>query len=104
MNGELGVLYQEGKQVGGVYDWQVDIIPIPTIRDGWWEYKVKKEITAKSYWLTIAPANNQFNIQLLKVVRGQLVLMDSGRVEIDLPSVRILNCKRTIPLELRWIS
>ena len=103
MNGELGVIYQDGKQVGGIYDWEVDIIPIPTIQDGWREYKIKKEITAKSYWLTNAPANNQFDIQLLKVVRGQLVVMDGGKVKIDLPN-KTLDRRIDIPLQIWWVG
>ncbi len=103
MNGEIGVIYQEDKQVGGIYDWKIDITPIPTIRDGWYEFKVSKEVTAQSYWLITVPNGNCFEVKFYKVIQWHLVLMDGGKVEVDLPN-RILDHRLYAPLEIRWIG
>lgn len=103
MNGELGVLYQGDEQIGGFFDWEIDISSISTIRNGWYEFKVTKEITTQSYWLNLAPDGDCFEIKFYKVIRGRLVLIDSGKVEINLPD-KTLNCRIYIPLEIRWIG
>ena len=103
MNGELGVLYQGNKQVGGIYDWEIDIISDSTIRNGWYEHKITKGITAQSYWLTDAPDSNCFEVKFYKAIRGRLVLMDAGKIELDLPN-RVLDHRFYIPLEIRWIG
>ena len=104
MNGVLGVLYQGGKQVGGIYDWDIDIITSnSTIRNGWYEFKVFKEITAQSYWLNLAPDSDYFEIKFYKAIRGQLVLIDGGKVGVSLPD-KTLDRRLHIPLEIRWVS
>ncbi len=100
MNGELAVLYQETKQVGGLYDWEIEIISQSTIRNGWYEHKITKGITAQSYWLTDAPDGNCFEIKFYKAIRGQLVLIDSGEIEIDLPN-KTIDHRFYIPLVVR---
>ena len=102
MNGGIAVLYQ-GKQVGGMYDWKIDITPNSILRDGWREFKVTKEITAHSYWLTDTPSDNCFEVKFYKVVRGQLALMDSGMIEIDLHDKTVGRLIYT-PLEIRWVK
>ncbi len=104
MNGELGVLYQEEKQVGGLYGWEIDFAYDSTVSNGWREFKITKGISAASYWLNFVPDGNCFDIKLYKAIRGQLVLVDSGKVMINLPSVRIFDTKLNIPIEIRWIG
>ncbi len=102
MNGELAVLYQGGKQVGGLYDWAVNLISTHNIRNGWREFKiVKKEITAYSYWLTLAPGSDCFEAQFYKAIQGQLVLIDRGKIEVALPN-QTLDRRLYIPFEIRW--
>ena len=103
MNGDLAVLYQGGKQVGGLFDWEIDIISNSTIRNGWYEVKISKGITAQGYWLTCAPDGCYFEVIFYKAIRGRLVLMDSGKVEVDLPD-KTLDRRLHIPLEIRWVS
>ncbi len=102
MNGELAVLYQRGKQIGGLYDWEINLILNSTVRNGWYEYKISKDIATRSYWLNIAPDDSYFEVKFYKAIRGQLVLIDSGKVEIDLPS-KTLDRRLYIPLEIRWV-
>ncbi len=104
MNGEIAVLYQGNKQIGGLYDWKIDITSESTIKNGWRESRICKEIAAQSYWLIDTPACNCFELKFYKVERGYLVLIDSGKVKIDLPSVRVLDCRLTIPIEIRWLG
>ncbi len=103
MNGELGVLYQGGKQVGGFFDWEIDLTLVPTMRNGWYSFKAFKRITIQSYWLINAPDGSCYEAKLYKAIRGQLILMDSGRVEVNLPN-RTLDRRLCIPLEIRWIG
>ncbi len=104
MNGELAVLYQDNKQSGGLYNWEINITSESIIRNGWREFKVVKEITAQGYWLLTPPTDNCFEIKFYKVQGGCLVLIGSGKAEIDLPSVRVMDCRLTIPIEIRWLG
>ncbi len=102
MNGEIAALYQNEKQVGGVYNWEISLASDSTTKDGWLEYKVVKNITANSYWLTLAPDSNMFEVKFYKAIQGQLVLMDDGTVEITLPDTVTLDHKLDAPLEMIW--
>lgn len=100
MNGELGVIYQNGKQVGGFYDWEIELAPNSTIRDGWREFKLNKEISAISYFLLKTPISNTFDAEFYKVKNKQLILIGRGKIVIDL-SDKTLNCRLHIPIEIR---
>ncbi len=103
MNGEIAALFQ-GKQVGGLYSWEIDLQFNSTIKNGWREFKViNKRISATSYWLNFIPEGRCFEVKFYKVSAGQLVLIDQGKVEIDLPD-KTLDKKIHIPLEIRWLS
>lgn len=103
MNGEIGVLYQ-GEQVGGIYDWLVSLVWDSIVVNKSREYKVIKKILANSYWLVKAPDGNCFDIELYKTIQGALVLMDKGKVIIDLPDIKTLDRRLYAPVEIRWIS
>jgi len=103
MNGEIGVLYQD-KQIGGVYDWSVNLAYEPSVRNGFKYYKVKKNISARSYWLIGIPLDNLYDIELYKIIKSQLVLMDSGKVKINFPDTQTLDKRLYAPVEIRWIG
>jgi len=103
MNGEIGVLYQD-KQIGGVYNWRINLTYEPTVRDGYHHLKVKKTIIAQSYWLIETPSDNIYDIELYKRVNKQLVLMDAGKVRIRFPDCKTLNRRLDAPIEIRWIG
>jgi len=103
MEGNLGVLYQDG-QVGGIYDWEIYLIWDSTVHKNWQEYKVKKNITAQSYWLIKPPDGNCFDIELYNTIQGALVLMDKGNVAIDFPDIVTLDRRLYAPIEVRWLG
>jgi len=103
MDGEIGALYQDGQQVGGIFDWEVTVSKRSADNGDWKDVKVFKDITAKSYWLIDAPASNYYEVKFFKAMRGRLVLLDSGRIEIELPN-KSLDRRFYIPLEMRWIG
>lgn len=102
MNGQLGVLYQNGKQTGGIYDWAVNLAYDSTVRKGWQQVKVIKHILAQSYWLIELPDGTHFDIELYKYIQGQLVLMDAGEIAVKLPDIITLDRRLYAPLELKW--
>ena len=102
MDGKIGVLNQNGKQVGGIYDWSVSLAWDSTTSKGWQKVKVVKNIIAQSYWLTEIPKDSTYDIELYKEVDNQLVLMDVGIVGINLPDTETLNQRLYAPLELIW--
>lgn len=102
MNGEIAALYQNGKQVGGVYNWNINLASATTTVNGWQEYKFVKNITANSYWLTLAPDSNVFEVKFYKSIQGRLVLIDDGIVEITLPDTATLDRRLDAPLEIIW--
>lgn len=102
MNGEIATLYQNNKQVGGVYSWDISLGSDSTTVNGWQEFTFKKNITANSYWLIEAPADDCFEIKFYKIMQGSLVLMDEGIVEILLPDTITLDRRLDAPLEMIW--
>jgi len=101
MNGEIGVLYQ-GKQVGGFFDWQFSINFEPTPGKEWANYKVNPpHIIARSYWLTKELNGTIFRADFYRFMNGQLILMDSSRVELKLPNMTI-GKRLLAPIRMRW--
>ena len=100
MEGEIGVLYQ-GKQVGGIYNWTIHVAYESTVKNDWVEVETKRTVSALAYWLIEKPESNIFEIELYQVVNNQLVLMQGGRAEINLPDKETLNRKLWALLEIR---
>jgi len=101
MEGEIGVLYQ-GEQVGGFFDWQFNIGLEPIPDKEWASYKViPPYITARSYWLTRELEGADFRADFFKFMNGQLILMDSSRVELKLPNMTI-GKRLLAPIRMRW--
>ena len=109
MNGDIGVLYQEGKQIGGFFDWEMNIsLESSTWQEGggdWvnWEVTPPK-ITAISYWLVQKPKGTAFRADFYQYIRNQLVLADSSMVEIDLPEKNILGRRFWAPIRMKWMN
>ena len=104
MDGEIGTLYQEGKQVGGVFDWAISGRLASWAKDNWVEAKATKLVTAQSYWLIEKPDDDIFEVELYQRIRNQLVLIDTGTIKLKLPEVNVLNRTLPAPLTLRWID
>jgi len=102
MEGQIGVLYQEGKQIGGVFDWQYSIALEPMPKKNWTDWKAgSPNITALSYWLLRKPDSPIFQADLFQFIRGHLALVDSSIVEIKFPDFT-LNKKLLGPVKMIW--
>ena len=102
MDGELAVITQGGNQIGGLFYWEINTLYESNIKDGWYEHKIKRNITARSYWLNVAPEGHCFEIQFYKAYRGQLVLMGEGGAEVYMTD-KTLNRRLYAPIEIRWV-
>ena len=102
MEGQIGVLKQDDRQCGGIYDWGIILAYDSAVSKGWERVKVIKHIMAQSYWLTEIPTGNIYDIELYRKVDNQLVLMDAGVVKLNLPDTETLNRRLYAPIELTW--
>lgn len=102
MEGQIGVLYQGGKQVGGVFNWEIKGQMANSAEDNWVKIKAVKSVTALSYWLIKEPEGDIFKAELFQQIRNQLVLIDSGTIKLKLPDTNTLNRMLEAPLRLRW--
>ena len=104
MEGAIGVLYQDGEQVGGIFNWGISAGMDNYAKDDWVEVKVAKMVTAQSYWLVNKPNGDTFDVKFYQHMEGQLVLIDTGTVGLNLPEVNVLNKTLPAPLRLIWMN
>lgn len=104
MEGEIAVLYQMNKQIGGVYDWSINLSSDYTVEGGYQKYKFKKNISANAYWLIDTPADDCYEVKFYKIQQGSLILMDAGIVDINLPDTKTFNRRLDAPVDLIWIK
>jgi len=102
-SGQIAVLYQDKKQVGGLRDWDCRVVLNYTTVGGIKEYKPIKRLNAQSYWLLEPASDNEFDAEFYQVVNNDLILMDAGIVAIDFPDKRTLDKRLFAPIEVRWI-
>jgi hypothetical protein len=100
----IATLKQNGKQVGGLFDCEIRVILQYVTKDGMKDYKPIKKITSLSYWLLEPVSSNEFEAEFYQVVNNDLILIDAGKVVIDLPDKRTLDRRLYAPIEIRWIS
>ena len=103
LSGQIVTLNQDGKQVGGLYDWEAYLVLNFTTKDGFKEYKPVKRIEARSYWLIEPISENTFDAEFYSVISNELVLTDAGKVYIELPDVRTLDRRLYAPISARWV-
>jgi len=104
LEGQIAVLYQNGKQTSGLYDWESRVILDYTTKDGMKEYKPHKRISARSYWLVEPVKDNEFDAEFYQVMNDNLILMDAGRVVIDFPDCHTIDRRLYAPIEIRWVG
>jgi len=104
LEGQIAVLYQGGKQVAGLYNWEIHILLDYTTVDNMKTYKAHKRISARSYWLVEPVKENEFDIEFYQVLNDELVLMDAGKVAIDFPDCHTVDRRLYAPIEMRWIK
>ena len=104
LSGQIAVLYQGKKQVGGLYDWNARVVLQYTTIKGMREYKPAKHISAQSYWILEPIRDNEFDAEFYQVLNDDLILMDAGKVAIDFPDVRTVDRRLYAPIDIRWIN
>ena len=104
LEGQIAVLYQEGKQVAGLYNFEIRIILDYTTVNNMKVYKSHKRIDAQSYWLVEPVKENVFDAEFYQVMNDNLVLVDSGKVAIDFPDCYTVDTRLYAPVEVRWIG
>jgi len=104
LEGQIGVLHQDGRQVAGVYDWETRVILDYTTKDGMKEYKPRKKIDARSYWLVEPVEENVFDAEFYQVLNDNLILMDAGKVVIDFPDCGTIDRRLYAPIDIRWVG
>lgn len=103
MIGIIGTLSQDGKQVGGIFNWSIDGV-VAMARQGRWKAPhVSKKVIASSYWLIAEPDSDIFKVDFYQQIGEQLILMDAGNVKLGLPDTTTLDRMLQAPLTLRWI-
>lgn len=103
-SGQIAVLYQDKKQIGGLRDWDCRVVLNYTIKDGVKEYKPIKYIDARSYWILGPIKENVFDAEFYSVINNRLILLDSGKVVIDFPDTRTLDRRLYAPIDIRWVG
>lgn len=104
LSGQIATLNQNSRQIGGLYDWQTNVVMNYTTKDGVKEFKPVKRIEAQSYWILEKIKSNEFDAEFFMVQGGQLILIDKGNVVIDLPDTQTLDRRLYAPIEVRWLS
>ena len=97
-------LSQDGKQVGGLFDCEVDVKLEGIEKKDGTDYKPHKRIAASSYWLLVTPQNNEFDAEFYSTQDNHLVLVDAGRVKVRFPDTNTLDKKLHAPISVGWIS
>jgi len=104
LEGQIAVLYQEGKQVAGLYDFETRILLDYTTVNSMKVYKSHKRINARSYWLVEPVKENEFDAEFYQILNDNLILMDAGKVCIDFPDCHTVDRRLYAPIEIRWVG
>ncbi len=103
-SGQIAVLYQNKKQVGGLRDWDCRVVMNYTLKDGIKEYKPVKHLDAQSYWILEPIRDNVFDVEFYQVLNNQLILLDAGKVVIDFPDTETVDRRLYALIDIRWIG
>ncbi len=103
MEGEIGSLVQDGKQIGGFLDWTIDLTLTSVERPQGREYKrALVKATANKYWVLCEPLQGEITALYYKLIGDKLALVNQAQVMIKLGKTldKVLN----IPIEMIWIT
>ena len=104
VNGEIGILKQNGKQVAGFTGWSIDLKLKPIPSEGWQKNKVAKcKAKARKFWLCSKPKSNQYHAEFYQSLEGQLVLANEHDVDCDLPDGNLDELTNK-PIEMIWTN
>ncbi len=86
MNGELGVLSIQDKQVGGFLDWQMDIDIREVSASSHRQYVVQKwKAKARKFWILEIPETDVMEAVFYTLFHGELLAVSKNKVRIKLP-------------------
>lgn len=103
MNGELGVLSIDGKQVGGFLDWEMDINLREVSASSSKQYKlVGWKARAFQFWMLEIPNTNVMDALFYFYRKGQLIQASSNKVRIKLPPTYPLNIIINTQIEMNY--
>ncbi len=95
MNGEIGILFQDGKQIAGFYDWTIDV----QLMKGLQNNRVMVKATADRFWVLCSPSQSEIRASYYRLIGERLVLMNKSSVQVELgATLGIINR----PLEMIW--
>lgn len=103
LNGEIGSLIQDDKQIGGFLNWTIELNLTSTERPQGREYKkVITKGTAERYWLLCSPSQSEITALYYQLIKDRLVLVNQAQVKINLDTVidKMINKK----LEMIWMT
>ena len=92
MQGQIGALYQDGKQLGGFYDWTLDLsfTRMETANSRVYKVLPIKSIASK-YWLFSGPSDSEITANYYQLIKGKLVLVATHTVKINTSELLWMN-------------
>ena len=92
MNGELGTLFQQGRQVGGFFDWHIDVAVLESTSRQHREFVIGNcKATAQRFWMLEWPNGNAMEARFYFYRNGALLLCNVNDVILVLPEGYELN-------------
>lgn len=92
MNGYLGVLYQDGIQIGGFKNWIIQCELNPTQGGSRWAtYQSTWKAWGKAPFFLETPKENIFDAKFYTIINGYLVEVYNEKVKAVLPNTFPLN-------------
>lgn len=87
MNGCLGVLSIEGKQVGGFLDWEIDVDIREVSASAHKQYAIQKwKAVARKFWLFEIP-DTPMDATFYTLFHDDLVAVSENRVKVNIPDI-----------------
>ncbi|MBA7602016.1 hypothetical protein ES703_09101 [subsurface metagenome] len=101
MNGELGVLSIDGRQIGGFLDWELDIGLREVSASSARQYALTEwNARAHRFWMLEIPDTNAMEALFYFYKNGKLLPASSNKVKVKLPSDYPLNTIINSTLEM----
>ncbi len=89
MIGDLAVLYQDNKQIGGVFNWTISLVEEKNVKDGWVTGKSIKRYFAENYWLLEVPKSDLFEVKFYQVIGDDLFFVAREKTRMSFPSLEL---------------
>jgi hypothetical protein len=101
-NGEIGTLNQDGKQIGGFYDWTLETRLEATKCEKWASYKLVGQIyTTPRFWLLEKPTSDSYEVNLYQLIRDTFALINTSHCKIEIPNVPLNKINQ---MALTWTN